>query len=225
MSLKDRLAAALVRNPDVTQSELARVCRVKQPSVNGWFNGSTLTLKSETARLAAERLGCDPFWLASGVGQPRWRDGPQRVDPFTQDDKVIRMWNYGGAMGSGVVLPDQPGVIEAWRVSPEWLRLNVQRTTTRGLAIVTGFGDSMRPLYQPGDPLLVDTTATIVDRDGVYFFRVGSDGFVKRLQRIPGRGLRVLSENRELYEPWDITSDMDFEVLGRVLKVWRSEDC
>lgn len=35
--------------------------------------------------------------------------------------------------------------------------------------------------------------------------------------------MRVLSANRDQYEPWTIKSEMDFEVLGRVLKVWRSE--
>ena len=67
-------------------------------------------------------------------------------------------------------------------------------------------------------------SVTTVDFDGLYFFRVDNEGFIKRLQRIPGEGLRVLSENRERYESWTIKQDMDFQVLGRVLKVWRSED-
>ena len=52
---------------------------------------------------------------------------------------------------------------------------------------------------------------------------VGNEGFIKILQRIPGQGIRVVSKNKD-YESWTINENMDFEVLGRVLKVWKSED-
>lgn len=128
-------------------------------------------------------------------------------------------------MGSGVVLKDQPGVIQSWRVSQEWLQKNVRScSATSNLVIVTGFGDSMRPMFNPGDPLLVDTGVQSVEFDAVYFFRVDDEGFIKRLQRIPGEGIRVLSANRDHYDPWTIKKGMDFQVFGRVLKVWCSED-
>jgi hypothetical protein len=145
--------------------------------------------------------------------------------PSGEADVVIPQYDTGGAMGAvGLVLRDQPGVIKGWRVTPEWITKNVHSVTNaRNLAVVTGFGDSMRPLYNPGDPLLVDTGVKQVDFDGIYFFRVEGEGFVKRLQRIPGVGLRAISENKA-YESWDIRPDMDFEVFARVVKVWRGED-
>lgn len=91
------------------------------------------------------------------------------------------------------------------------------------LAIVTGFGDSMRGMFNPGDPLLVDRGVTSVDADAVYFFRVGEEGFIKRLQRIPGEGIRVKSVNPD-YDTWTIKPDMDFEVFARVVKVWCGTD-
>lgn len=137
----------------------------------------------------------------------------------------IKQYDTGGAMGSGLVLHDQPGLIHSWNVSDDWLRLNVRHyTSASNLCIVTGFGDSMRPVFNPGDPLLVDRGVTKVDFDGLYFFRVEDEGFIKRLQRVPGEGIRVLSANRDNYEPWTIKPDMDFQVLGRVLKVWCGEE-
>lgn len=142
-------------------------------------------------------------------------------------DTTIMQFDTGGAMGHGVVLRDQPGVIKSWTVSDSWLQQNVHRiTSAKNLCIVTGFGPSMQPLYNPGDPLLVDRGANRVDVDGVYFFRVGQDGFVKQLQRIPtsaGLVLRAKSYNA-LYDPFDITEGMDFEAFGRVVKVWKGED-
>lgn len=143
-------------------------------------------------------------------------------------DIVLEQFDAGGSMGHGLELRDQPGVIQSWRVNPEWLERNVRsHSSAKNLCIVTGFGDSMQPLFNPGDPLLVDTGVTSVDFDSIYFFRIDNDGYVKRLQRIPtenGLVIRAISENRDAYQAFDITSKMDFQVLGRVLKVWRSQD-
>ena len=145
--------------------------------------------------------------------------------PSEADDIQINQFETGGRMGaSGLVLRDQPGVIESWRVTPEWLHKNVRHHSgAKNLCIVTGFGDSMRPMFNPGDPLLVDAGVRSVEFDAIYFFRIGDEGFIKRLQRIPGEGIRAISANKE-YESWTVTRDMDFEVFGRVLKVWCSED-
>lgn len=143
------------------------------------------------------------------------------------EEVLIQQFDTGGAMGHGLELRDQPGIIQSWRVSPEWLENNVRaHSGAKNLCIVTGFGDSMQPLFNPGDPLLVDIGVRTVDFDSIYFFRIGDDGYVKRLQRIPteaGLVLRARSEN-PAYESFDVTGSMDFEVLGRVLKVWRGQE-
>lgn len=141
------------------------------------------------------------------------------------DEFVINQYHdVRGAMGNGLVLRGESGQITGWKVTPEWLSKNVPSNTgNKNLAIVTGFGDSMRGMFNSGDPLLVDSGIKSLDYDGVYFFRIGDEGFIKTLQRIPGEGVRVISENKK-YETWTITKDMDFEVFGRVLKVWKSEE-
>lgn len=141
-----------------------------------------------------------------------------------QGELVIPQYRTGGAMGAGILLRDQPGLIASWRVTPEWIQKNVHNVSSPGnLAIVTGFGDSMKPMFNPGDPLLVDTGVTTVEFDGVYFFRIDNEGFIKRLQRVPGEGLVAISENKA-YKDWTIKEGMDFEVFARVVKVWRGDD-
>lgn len=140
------------------------------------------------------------------------------------DHFVLPQFETGGSMGRGLLLRDQPGVIQSWQVNAEWIQKNIKsHTGTANLCIVTGFGDSMKGMFNSGDPLVVDRGVTAVEFDAVYFFRVGDEGFIKRLQRIPGEGLRVLSENQK-YETWTVRPDMDFEVFGRVLKAWQGED-
>ncbi len=143
-----------------------------------------------------------------------------------QSGLTIEQYDAHGAMGSGLVLRDQSGVINEWQVSNEWLRLNIKNASSyQNLKIVTGFGDSMQGEkgFNSGDPLIIDIGIKSVEFDSIYFFRVGNEGFIKRLQRIPGLGLRAISINKS-YESWNITSDMDFEVFGRVLKLWQGVD-
>lgn len=142
----------------------------------------------------------------------------------TNEILINQYHDVRGAMGQGLVLRGESGQITGWKVTPEWLNKNVPSNTgNKNLAIVTGFGDSMRGMFNSGDPLLVDSGVKSLDYDGVYFFRIGDEGFIKTLQRIPGEGIRVISENKK-YETWTITKEMDFEVFGRVLKVWKSEE-
>ncbi len=78
--LRDRLILALSRDPELTQAGLARHCRLSSASVSNWFSGRTASLKGASAVMAAEFLGCDPAWLATGSGSPGWGDSSGAVD-------------------------------------------------------------------------------------------------------------------------------------------------
>lgn len=187
--------------------------------------GGKASFGERAARRLERDYGMDAGYLDLPVDASQ--GAPAMVTPAEATSIHIPRFNTGGAMGNGLELRDQPGVIETLRVNTEWLAKNLRNyTAVENLVVVTGFGDSMRPMYNPGDPLIADIGVKVVEFDAVYFFRVGSEGFIKRLQRIPtenGLVLRAKSENAA-YEAWDITPKMDFEVFGRILKVWRSED-
>lgn len=230
-----RLYEAAEKLGQVTdQGDVARWAGVTAQTLNNWESRRTgVSMKGRLALLSLHSVR--PDWIETGEGemlsdQDLIRNSDNMKIPSqpqtlaSSNDVVICQYDTGGAMGSGVLLQDQPGVIKEWRVSDEWLRLNVHRVSSpKNLAIVTGFGDSMRGMFNPGDPLLVDTGVKTVDFDAVYFFRVGDEGFVKRLQRIPGEGIMAISENKA-YRDWTIKPGMDFEVFARVVKVWKSED-
>lgn len=73
-ALRERIVECMRRHPVLSQADIARACGIKTPSVSNWLDGSTKTLKAETARLAAQLFGCDQNWLATGVGSPGWLD-------------------------------------------------------------------------------------------------------------------------------------------------------
>ena len=52
----------------ITQAELARLCGVKPPSVNGWLSGKSKFLRGENLLQAANALKVNQQWLATGEG-------------------------------------------------------------------------------------------------------------------------------------------------------------
>ncbi len=211
----------------VSQEEASEVIGFGQSALSQYLNGK-IPLNIDAATKIAKLVGCQVSDFSQSLAQQAAgytvQIGGIRGQKNLPDEHVIPQFDTGGAMGSGLLLQDQPGEIRGWTVSQEWLTRNIKNYTgAANLCIVTGFGDSMKGMFNPGDPLLVDRGITIVEYDAVYFFRVGNQGFIKRLQRIPGQGLVVLSEN-EKYKSWVIDSTMDFEVFGRVVKAWCGED-
>lgn len=220
-----------------SQSNFSEVTGIKLSQLGQWLaseNSPHLRNMSERSARKIETICALPaLWLdRDHEKDPDRTDVDGEQTGFTLLDKhtdivTISRYETGGSMGDGVVLHDQPGIIESWRVSKQWLAENVRGyTSAANLAIVTGFGDSMRPTYNPGDPLIVDRGITTVPYDSIYFFRIGEEGFVKRLQRVPtenGLIYQAISDN-PAYPSFPITPGMDFAVLARVVQVWRRED-
>lgn len=210
---------------ELTQKELAKLSGVSQTTIadleRGRNHGSAHIAK------IAKALNVNPIWLTDGSGKREIGQIIPIGKTFSKEKRdgiIIEQYDAAGAMGNGLILKDQAGVISEWQVSEEWVRLNIKNyTSLDNLKIVTGFGDSMQGMFNSGDPLIIDVGINVADRDSPYFFRVGNEGFIKKLQRVPGVGLRAISINKD-YETWTITEDMDFEIFGIVLKSWQSSD-
>lgn len=205
-----------------------------QSALNQYLNGK-IPLNADAATKLAQLVGVSVRDFSSSIADeidamlgrvvvvPEGGVRPYPGQKKKPDTVTIPQFDTGGAMGGGFVLKEQPGVIQSWQVSQEWAHKNLPYyTSMENLGIVTGFGDSMLGMFNPGDPILVDRGINKCDVDGVYFFRVDGEGFIKRLQRIPGEGVLVISENAK-YRDWTIKPNMSFQVLAKVLTVWRSE--
>jgi phage repressor protein C with HTH and peptisase S24 domain len=216
-----------MRAAGVSTTQLARELDISYQAVKKVLSGGSGAFNAENNAAAARFLGVSSDWLATGKGERAAAPVASEPPADYGSDLTIPQYAAGGAMGRGLVLEEkQPGLIKSWRVDHEWLRLNVRHHTgVQNLCIVTGFGPSMQPKYNPGDPLLLDRGVNSVESEGIYFFRVGQHGFIKQLQRIPteaGMVIRAKSLNPS-YDSFDITAKMDFEVFGKVLTVWKSE--
>lgn len=95
------------------------------------------------------------------------------------------------------------------------------RATPDVLLLVRVKGDSMYPTLQAGWTVMVDTSKSAI-ADGIYVVRLGEMEVCKRLEARPGGIIRVISDNKAVYEEYEINpaavGENEFSVVGRV--VW-----
>lgn len=111
----------------------------------------------------------------------------------------VQQLDAEAGMGGEAVNEDYPEVIRAMDFTPTYIRSVVGFLPTPGrLVLVTGRGDSMIPIIQPGETLLVDSGVQTFDGDGIYLINTGNGQQVKGLQD-RGDAIYIVSANAALY--------------------------
>ncbi|MDF3188057.1 S24 family peptidase [Pseudomonas paracarnis] len=238
-TLQERLKLAMVGPPKVTQAALARACGIRAPSVNDWISGKTKTIEGENLLIAADYLKVMPMWLATGKG-PMRKDADGGARPGGKESNVVPIGSrresqdanfitipqldVAGSMGPGRVPPDHIEVIRDITVHLDWLKTQgLSYSKLENLAIIDGDGDSMEGTFRNGDALLVDRGITEIRTDAIYVFTLEGELFIKRLQRLTGGSLRMISDN-PVYPAIMIEGDMlaKVHIQARVLLVWNA---
>jgi len=120
--------------------------------------------------------------------------------------------------GNGAIVWDEaPSSALAFR--RDWI-LSELRADPAHLVLVRVRGESMTPLLHDGDVVMLDRSVQSAERDALYVFRLDGAVMLKWLQRVGGGTVRVSSENRERYPPFEISTEVaaqdGFQVLGLV---------
>ncbi len=111
----------------------------------------------------------------------------------------VQQLDAEAGMGGETVNEDYPEVIRAMDFTPAYIRSVVGFLPAPGrLVLVTGRGDSMIPVIQPGETLLVDSGVQTFDGDGIYLINTGNGQQVKGLQD-RGDAIYIVSANAALY--------------------------
>ena len=138
---------------------------------------------------------------------------------------TIPHFDVSASMGPGCAPPEHTvEVIRDITVHVDWLKsqgLNFSKL--ENLAIIDGDGDSMEGTFRNGDALLVDRGITDVRTDAIYVFTLDGDLFIKRLQRMTGGSLRMISDN--LIYPAIVIEGAQLErvhIQARVLLAWNA---
>lgn len=102
----------------------------------------------------------------------------------------------------------------------DWINTYIHANPSN-LHLIYVRGDSMEPDLHDGEIVMVDTSfAGRVPRDGIYVVQIDHQVAVKRLQRLPGDKVKVMSSN-SAYEPFTARiDDGELTVIGKV--VWHA---
>jgi len=189
------MAAAIrsaIEESNLTQKGIADSFGVTEQAVSGWLR----TGKVDKRKLPK---------LAQLTGKPLSHFGMGEAvaivsTPATAQSYVrVQQLDGDADMGAGAINEDFPDIVRAMDFAPTYIRSVVGFVPPPGrLVLVTGRGDSMIPVINPGESLMVDTGVTAFDGDGIYLLNTGNGQQVKALQD-RGDAVYVVSANAGLY--------------------------
>lgn len=227
-----RLRHARARAGHSSAAAFATAAKVRDVTYRAHENG-TRNLTVSAARSYAPHLGVSWQWLVFGdemTPQPSAAELPRRAH---RDSVAIAEIDVkAGAGGGGEALvqwkPGAEGGVAAadavaghWEFPAEFLRteLRVELASVRILAVL---GDSMEPLLQSGDRVMVDLSDRSPSPPGIYALWDGLGVVVKRLEHVMGTEpprLRISSDN-DRHQTYERTLD-EVNIIGRVVWVAR----
>lgn len=179
---------------------------VSDTSLRSYLKGSIPGI--DKAVMIAKTAGVNVEWLVTGAGQRLSEQ--DRTDDFA----YVPVLDVAASAGTGLLVSEET-VQEVIGFDSHWLRSQLN-TSPRELSIITVQGDSMAPTLLDGDLIFVDHQVTDW-RDGIYVFQMDGDLLIKRLQRLPGGTVSVISDNPK-FPPFTVDLNnpaCDLTVIGR----------
>lgn len=149
--------------------------------------------------------------------------GSIRHDTVAANDENyqdIPIYDLAASAGTGRLVADEH--ITNYLKFPNWWfnERGLQHTNVVGLYTK---GDSMEPTIPDNSLLLIDQSKTYLSDGKVYVLRVDDELYVKRIKRILGGGLELISDNPDyrtkVLEKEDLRAENFFQVIGQVVHI------
>lgn len=244
--MRTRIAAIVDLYP--TKSAAKDAAGVSALSLRRYISGEQAPSIYTMARLASG-VGASLDWLAFGSGQmlqsdrqygtamataeplapydaPRPQTGLQAVSDVKDtlgnpvdlaEFTFIPRYAAKASAGHGADTQDCGKPLFSMAFRRYWIK-HYLRADPANLAVISVKGDSMDGVLNDRDVILIDLS-DVTPTGGLYVVRLAGDLMVKRVQKMPGGRLLLLSAN-PAYVPVEVdpARDEDFAVVGRV--VW-----
>lgn len=205
-----RLSVAIDRAGGATS--MSKKAGVSSSVLRKWRAGQSEPSRVNLIKMAAA-ADVSIEWLVSGSGAI---SGSDRLEPAGMEDYAfVPLYDAQCSAGAG-----------SWNENSRVLThlsftrysLRKQGLTPDHLSAIRIDGDSMEPVLNSGDTVLIDHTRTTIEGEGIYVLRFDGHLYAKRLQR-NFDGVVIISENKH-YQPVTVPRDRldELEVIGRA--VW-----
>ncbi len=127
-------------------------------------------------------------WLITGEGSPR-------LDSDSKAEYVYIPFVDGAVSAGAGVLVREESIAAVMAFERNWLRAHLKGNPAE-LSLIRVQGDSMAPTLEDGDWIFVERQeGGDLGCEGIYVFQMDGDLLVKRLQRLPGSQVKVISDN------------------------------
>lgn len=186
---------------EINQAELGRVLGVSRANINYKKQANVLLSEEDVKKI-------ETYYNVSLTSNET------KSQNYT--DIPIR-GNVTASMGYGLTVYDEnkTGTYAINNKLAKDLGINLKQSE-----IIFAKGDSMMPTIEGGDSLLVDLTKKEIHDGAIYCVRIDGEVYAKRLQKLPPNKVKVISDNKEKYDPFyiDLSAELnfDFEVIGEV---------
>lgn len=195
----------------LTKAELHRKSGVSYDIINKLVRGDNRSTRPDRAIALAKALG----FTLPGSSQPEIvYDGG--IQP--QGSDLISVHDVSASAGPGTFVDGEEYAAYSLAFPPGYLS-KLTRANPKNLAIISVKGESMAPTLHDDDIVMLDTSKTNLDYDGLFVLRFGETLHVKRVTRSPAPDhIKIISDNRELYPAEDWPADQ-VTVVGKV--IWK----
>lgn len=205
-----------------TNADLARKAKVSRTAPTEWLKGKVSKLSAETAMEIDKNTGFSGLWVSTGEGQPFKDDSFKEENPLPDGYIRYNLLDVRAAAGSGYYNIDDVHTVRQIDVLQEWAS-RILGPSYKRCHMITATGTSMSPTIEDGDVLFIDPAAEFTC-DGVYVIGIDGKTRVKRLQRLSGERLALISDNRLFQtEIFDAAHADEIVIFGRVLHALKNK--
>lgn len=213
----ERMQKILNEQFNSNASSFAKAVGVSVSSLNRWIIGEADPSRTNLMKIA-DTTNASLSWLAYGREDIE-TSAQEPEQPYTvlEDYEIIRGYDVRASAGDGAYNTHQISV-RSLAFRKAWLQERHFKSTD--LVQLWAQGDSMQPTIHDGDSLVINITHRTPVDGRIYVIRNGKELLVKRIQSLIN-GLRLISDNKELYEPMELTDIelTDVEIIGQVVHV------
>lgn len=210
-------------------NSFAKKCGVTESLLRKYMSGSLPGMKHLVT--ISDQASVNLVWLTTGQGPVYKEDlqlARQEQQPFLIKNLEGRQVEFKpspnlchlpildlrASCGLGAFISSE-AVQAVFSATSSWIRRELG-ANPEDLSLVFADGDSMADTIKPEEIVIVDRSKAKRPGDGIWVFLYEEGLFIKRLQFIPGKQIKVKSDNPH-YEPYTLTPDDSFRLLGRVI--------
>lgn len=211
--MKDRiktLRKTLKMNQNEFANKIHKVTRTLQK-----YESGEIVPDYSIVQLIAKTFNVNPDWLLNGTGE-MFLDNTNNKQEQSDIISIPYYPEVSAAAGSGALVYDE-NTVKHLQISSAIINIS----TGDNVCLINATGNSMQPVIDDRDLLLVDLSQKLITDEGIYVIRLDTTLVVKRVQKILN-GIILISDNPQ-YPPREISAnnfnENDAAVIGKVIAV------